>query len=427
MQKKVRGIRFYKISIFLLFVFFLWNAFFLSVQADEPYVVVIDPGHSGENLGAQYDGYTEKEMTMTVALAMKEHLEKFDNIIVYLTHENDDNMSIKDRAAFAGKKNADFLFSLHFNASVKHNLYGAEVWIPAYEDFYVMGRQFAEIEMEEFAALGLYSRGIKTKLNNRDKDYYGILRYCSEEGIPSALIEHCHMDHAVDKAFYQKGEEQLKAFGRADAEAVAKYFGLSSEELSVDYSDYPLAEVESPRENEPVRPDMTPPENCEAELLSIDKKSGKASVRLKAYDSDSYMQYYDYSLDGGQTFSELQKWRRPYWNQSDEEMVFQMQLPLEQEITLVVRAYNGFDGFTESEHLKISPISVNEEEITYEYIPVEELVYEEQHFTLGLPISDKVKLILLIGCISFVMACIFYLMFRMIGMLQSSSKQRKRQ
>ena len=30
-------------------------------------VIVIDPGHGGENLGAQVDGYTEKEMTMIVA------------------------------------------------------------------------------------------------------------------------------------------------------------------------------------------------------------------------------------------------------------------------------------------------------------------------------------------------------------------------
>ena len=31
-------------------------------------VIVIDPGHGGENLGAQYDGYVEKEMTMTVVI-----------------------------------------------------------------------------------------------------------------------------------------------------------------------------------------------------------------------------------------------------------------------------------------------------------------------------------------------------------------------
>ena len=42
----------------------------------EQVVVVIDPGHGGENLGGEYEDYTEKEMTMVVANAMKEELEK---------------------------------------------------------------------------------------------------------------------------------------------------------------------------------------------------------------------------------------------------------------------------------------------------------------------------------------------------------------
>ena len=45
-------------------------------------VIVIDPGHGGENLGAQVDGYTEKEMTMIVAKAMKKELENYDNVVV---------------------------------------------------------------------------------------------------------------------------------------------------------------------------------------------------------------------------------------------------------------------------------------------------------------------------------------------------------
>ena len=72
------------VSIFLLFLF--WMHVPLSVYADEdPTVIVIDPGHGGDNLGAEFDTYTEKNMTMTVALAMKEELEKYDNVIVYLT------------------------------------------------------------------------------------------------------------------------------------------------------------------------------------------------------------------------------------------------------------------------------------------------------------------------------------------------------
>ena len=75
-------------------------------------VIVIDPGHGGENLGAQVDGYTEKEMTMIVAKAMKKELENYDNVVVYLTRESDQELSLEERAQFAKDRNADFLFCL---------------------------------------------------------------------------------------------------------------------------------------------------------------------------------------------------------------------------------------------------------------------------------------------------------------------------
>jgi len=75
-------------------------------------IIVIDPGHGGENLGAQIDGYTEKEMTLIVARAMKEELETYDNVVVYLTRESDQELSLEERAQFAKDRNADFLFCL---------------------------------------------------------------------------------------------------------------------------------------------------------------------------------------------------------------------------------------------------------------------------------------------------------------------------
>ena len=96
------------------------------VHAQEPVIIVIDPGHGGKNLGAQYDGYVEKDMTMVTAMAMKEELERYENVVVYLTHETDTDLSIKARAQFAREKEADFLFCLHYNSSENHNFYGAE-------------------------------------------------------------------------------------------------------------------------------------------------------------------------------------------------------------------------------------------------------------------------------------------------------------
>ena len=191
-------------------------------------IIVIDPGHGGENRGGEYGEFVEKEINPIVAQAMKEHLEKFEDVTVFLTHEVDMDMTIKDRVAYAKEKNADFLYCLHFNLSVNHNLYGEEVWVPSRGELYCKGFTFAEIEMQELTDMGLFSRGIKTRLNDRGTDYYGILRYAAEMDVPCALIEHCHLDHAKDAFAVADGEESLKALGIRDAEAVAKYFGLKS-------------------------------------------------------------------------------------------------------------------------------------------------------------------------------------------------------
>lgn len=326
----------------------------IPARADEPLVIVIDPGHGGENRGGEHEQYTEKDLTPIVARAMKEELEKYEGVEVYLTHDSDVDMSIKDRALFAAEKNADFLFCLHFNMSVNHNLFGAEVWVPATGEYYSKGYSFAQIQMQEFLNLGLYSRGIKTRINDRNENYYGILRYCTEERVPSVLIEHCHLDHPKDQPFYQAGEEQLKSFGVMDATAVAKYFHLRSEILGVDYSDYTVPETPIPADI--VRPDNTEPEVSFIEVTDIDEDTGEVTVSVDAEDSDSYILYYEYSLDGGESYSELNEWPRPEWNTSLQSNTFTVQVPYDQPIDLRVNVFNGFDLWTESNIISLEAI-----------------------------------------------------------------------
>lgn len=326
----------------------IWGGAMQTASAkEEPVIIVIDPGHGGENRGGEYEQYVEKEMTPIVAAAMKEELEKYENVKVYLTHEQDVDMSIEDRVLFAKEKEADFLFCLHFNMSVHHNLFGAEVWIPATGDYYARGRSFAEIQMEAFRELGLHSRGIKTRLNDQGENYYGILRYGTQYDVNTALIEHCHLDQERDQPFYQKGEDQLWEFGIMDATAAAKYFRLKSEILGVDYSDYQVPETKVPEHT--VCPDVTEPETCQIKVTHIEEETGEVTVEISAEDPESYILYYDYSLNGGQSFSDLQPW--PMGEKigtSLDHCSFTVNVPYEEEISIVVNAYNGYDLFSQS-------------------------------------------------------------------------------
>ena len=270
----------------------------------EPVVVVIDPGHGGTNIGGQIPGMDEKNATLVTALAMKEELEKYEGVTVYLTRYGDQDMSLSDRPRAAAAVGADFFFSIHYNKAVPNRLYGAEVWIPSLGENYARGYACGDLILNELCdTYGLYRRGIKTKVNDRGTDYYGVIKYATELGIPSMIIEHCHIDNEADFLFFNS-PEKLQLLGRLDATGVAKYFGLKSEELGVDYSGVQKTIVAAP--SVPVVQDMTPPES--AAIVSAAKADGKITATLQGSDAQSGILYYDYSLDGGLTWSTLQKW-----------------------------------------------------------------------------------------------------------------------
>ncbi|MCI9034377.1 MAG: N-acetylmuramoyl-L-alanine amidase [Lachnospiraceae bacterium] len=290
-------------AVFCVAVFQLGG---LKVYAEEPVVVVIDPGHGGKNLGTDYLSIPEKAYTLMVALYMKEHLETYQNVKVYMTRTQDIDVDLEDRAEFAKSVNADFLFSLHFNMSLSHTLYGSEVWIPStgtlYSQAYSAGNEF----MKQFEEMGLFNRGIKTRIGDRG-DYYGIIRHCTTRNIPSIIVEHCHVDNVNDIANIQS-PEKLKEFGIRDAEAVAKYFGLTSKDNKTDYSTYAPLAVPTPASI--VYNDTTPPEYVTAKLVKYDKTSKYATVELTAIDNESALQYYAFSCDNGTTWSTFQPWKR---------------------------------------------------------------------------------------------------------------------
>lgn len=283
------------------------SAYAASVDTTEPVRIVIDPGHGGENLGADHNGYLEKEMTMIVAEAMRDELEKYEGIEVYMTRTTDVDMSLEERIDYAEEVDADFFFCLHFNMSSEHDMYGAECWISAYGENYARGMDFSKIEMRALTDLGLYDRGIKTRLGNKG-NYYGVLRMGDLAGIPAVIIEHCHLDNINDEPFYDDYDWLVK-YGKLDATSVAIYYGLKSDELGVDYSDRSYDPTPIP--DSVVRPDETPPDNMSVVYGEpYETESGTwIDVELTASDPDSRMLYYSYSEDGGLHWSERYRWQ----------------------------------------------------------------------------------------------------------------------
>ena len=314
----------------------------------EKLVIVIDPGHGGDELGTTENGHEEKSMNMVTAKAMYEELSLYDNVEVYLTHTEDIKMSLAARAKYAYELDADFLFSIHYNASECHELFGAELWAPLDAPANAYAYQFGEVWLKSLEERGLFIRGVKTRVGNRG-DYYGIIRESASRGIPAVILEHCHVDEERDASFCDS-EEDLIQFGRDDATAVAKYFGLKSDALNVDYSGYQLAAV---IENTPVPitlQDETAPDVCEIAFSEADYENGRLSLTVTAEDYESMLMYYSYSLDGGATFSPRNIWPGANTLTGEYEDTFTLHLVIPDGTlpTVVLRAYNMFELTTDS-------------------------------------------------------------------------------
>jgi len=81
-------------------------------------LVVLDPGHGGEETGAQYDGLSESTLVLDLAhRAARVIHRQAPSVRVVLTRTDDTHIPLEDRAARANELDADVFVSLHLNAA----------------------------------------------------------------------------------------------------------------------------------------------------------------------------------------------------------------------------------------------------------------------------------------------------------------------
>ncbi|OFV80117.1 MAG: hypothetical protein A2Y78_14700 [Acidobacteria bacterium RBG_13_68_16] len=91
-------------------------------------LVVLDPGHGGEDLGARGPaGESEKAVTLAVAQATAARLQAA-GVTVRLTRDGDEMVALTDRTALANRLQAAVFLSIHVNASPARGAHGAETY-----------------------------------------------------------------------------------------------------------------------------------------------------------------------------------------------------------------------------------------------------------------------------------------------------------
>jgi N-acetylmuramoyl-L-alanine amidase len=101
----------------------------LQPRAKSYRTIVIDPGHGGKDPGARgHRGTEEKDITLKVALKLRDLLSKQPGVRVLMTRERDEFVELGDRAKFANGQEADLFVSIHVNSHPQRSVKGLEIY-----------------------------------------------------------------------------------------------------------------------------------------------------------------------------------------------------------------------------------------------------------------------------------------------------------
>lgn len=89
-------------------------------------VIVIDPGHGGNDTGAMRGQTLEKDLTLSIALKVRNALREEGLKNIVMTRETDTTLTLAERVETANSQKADIYVSIHINASVKNEINGIE-------------------------------------------------------------------------------------------------------------------------------------------------------------------------------------------------------------------------------------------------------------------------------------------------------------
>ena len=92
------------------------------------FLVAVDAGHGGEDLGARYFKTNEKDITLKLARELVRELNKRKGIKAFMVRKGDYFIPLYQRRRIAERDSADLFVSLHCNASRRSAAKGTEVY-----------------------------------------------------------------------------------------------------------------------------------------------------------------------------------------------------------------------------------------------------------------------------------------------------------
>jgi len=165
-------------------------------------VIVIDPGHGGDDNGCDRAGVMEKTVNLGIALKLAGKLEEMGYEVVLTREDDETSLTLEERVAIAEGARADICVSIHQNAceAKEDSPTGIEVWYC--EDDNGESRRLAQLirkgTLQSTEACG-------RELQESDELY--VIR---ESSMPSCLIETGFLSNISERELLRSEEYQEK-------------------------------------------------------------------------------------------------------------------------------------------------------------------------------------------------------------------------
>jgi N-acetylmuramoyl-L-alanine amidase len=192
-----------------------------SLKGIEPpglFKIFLDPGHGGSDPGALGNGFQEKELTLDIALRIRQVLlSEYKNVEVMLSRDKDVYVALDTRAAMANNWGADYFVSVHHNAGGGR---GFESYI--YNKTTNPTTIHAQQVIHDHVAKGLAEKyGVRDR--GKKSANFAVLRGSK---MPAILFENLFVDNAED-AKLLKSTQFRQDLARLIAEGIGQAFNLA--------------------------------------------------------------------------------------------------------------------------------------------------------------------------------------------------------
>lgn len=214
-------------------------------------LVVIDPGHGGEDEGCVRENVLEKEINLELAKRLAERLQDLGFEVMLTREDNETALTLEQRVRLAETAAADLYVSIHINAETEGDTKaaGIETWYcgelgeawQEYDSEYdagyegVFGERDGQVSKDSRRLARLVHEGIlcETGARNREVRESNWLYVLRETSMPSCLVEAGFLSNKEERALLCNSDYQEK-LAEGIAEGVYNYFNPKTMYLTFD-------------------------------------------------------------------------------------------------------------------------------------------------------------------------------------------------